>query len=235
MTLLNDPIIRSNQASGAFRRLEFENFGAPLAPPPAPEPPPVLEVAPPPEPEPAFDAPFEVAPGIPLPTAEDIERIQAEAHKEGYALGYEEGSARGRIEASELHQLLTQFDETLSSLDESIGAEILALSLEIARLVVRETLARQPESMVTIVREALAQMPQQHAAVHINPEDAALVRQYLGEQITHAGHRIVEDMSVERGGCRIDSPGAQIDASLATRWRRVVENLSRDHPWDDPD
>lgn len=236
MTSLSDPIIRANQASGAFRRLEFENFGepppAPVVVPVEPPPPPVPEVV---VAEPAFDAPYEIAPGIPLPTAEDIERIQAEAHKEGYALGYEEGSARGRLEAAELHQLVTQFDQTLSSLDEAIGAEILALALEVARLVVRETITHKPECVVTIVREALAQMPQQHGTVHINPEDAALVRQYVGEQIAHASHRIVEDFQIERGGCRIDSSGAQIDASVATRWRRVIENLSRAHPWEDTD
>jgi flagellar assembly protein FliH len=236
-----DLIIRANQATGAYQRVQFEDFAAP----PAPEFDPVEEApAPAPEPEPApveFDAdepqpqpnaPFEIAPGIHLPTADEVEQIHQEAYKAGYDIGYEEGSARGRLEASELHQLLTQFDETLGKLDESIGAEILALSLELARLVVRDQIVRKPESLIPVIREALAQLPQQHGTVHVNSADAALVKLYLNEHYTHVGHRVVEDDSLERGDCRIDVGGTQLDATVATRWRRVVENLSTEHPWE---
>ena len=86
-----------------------------------------------------------------------------------------------------------------------------------------------------VVREALQQTPQQHAQLHLHPDDSTLVRQYLGEQLSHSSQRIVDDASVERGGCRIESTGLQLDASVATRWRRVVENLSHNHAWDERD
>lgn len=238
--MANELVIRANQATGAYRRVQFEDFAAPpmleepevaveLAPPP-PEP----EVAPSFEPEPELaNGPIEIAPGVHLPTADEVEQIHQEAYKAGYDIGYEEGSARGRLEAAELHQLLSQFKDTLDHLDEAIGAEILALSLEVARLVVREQIKLRPESLLVVIREALAQLPQQHAVLHVNSADDALVRQYLGEQHAHAGHRIVEDDSVERGGCRIEVGGTLLDATVSTRWRRVVENLSREHPWED--
>lgn len=243
----SDSVIRAHQAAGAYRKVEFETFdrfavagavfaeaAVPAAPEtPAPAPDPAPEVVDTPAAAPDAEAPFEIAPGVRLPTAEDVEAIHQQAWKDGYDAGYEEGSARGRLEAAELHQLLTQFDQTLSGLDQAVGDEILALALEVARLVVRDTIAQRPESVLAVVREALAQTPQQHAQLHLNPADAALVRQYLGDTIGHAGHRIVEDEAIERGGCRIDAAGSQLDATVATRWRRVTENLSRAHPWHD--
>ncbi|MCX9157936.1 FliH/SctL family protein [Niveibacterium sp. 24ML] len=237
-----DLIIRANQATGAYRRVQFEDFAAPAPAEPLPaeaetEP----AIAAPAEAEtPAEETapdlpsgPLEIAPGVHLPTAEEVERIHQDAYKAGYDIGYEEGSARGRLEASELHQLLTRFDETLGNLDEAIGSEILALSLEVARLVVRDHIARKPESLIPVLREALAQLPQQHGTVHIHSEDAALVKHYLSEHYAHVGHRVVEDDSLERGDCRIEIGGTQLDATAATRWRRVVENLSTAHPWSD--
>lgn len=232
MAMSFDSVIRANQAAGAFQRVVFSDFGAPPAPPVAIVPEPVAKAEMAPE---AENEAFEVAPGVRLPTAAEVEALQNQAEKEGYDAGYEDGSARGRFEAAELHQLLTTFDETLSSLDRSIAEEILALSLEVARLVVRESIRIKPDMILTVVREALQQTPQQHAQLHLHPDDSALVRQYLGEQLGHAGHRIVDDSSVERGGCRIESSGLQVDASVSTRWRRVVENLSRNHTWDQED
>lgn len=233
-----DNVIPANQASGAYRRARFESFdehvdAEPEAQPEAlPEPEqPVAE--PWPEEQAEELQAFEIAPGIKLPTADEIEAMHQEAHKQGYDAGYEEGSARGRLEAAELAQLLGSFDEALSQLDQQVAEEVLALALEVARQVVRDSLAVKPEAVLGVVREALGQTPQQHAQLHVHPDDAVLVRQYLGEQLTHTGHRLVEDEQIERGGCRIDSAGAQMDATLATRWRRVVETLANDHPWAD--
>ena len=170
---------------------------------------------------------MELAPGIILPTVEEIDALQQEAWKEGYASGYEEGSARGRLEAAELNQLLQSMHTALSNLDQEVAEEIQALALEVARQVVRDTLKAQPESVIAVIREALTQVPQTGATVRVNPADAELVRQYLGEQFGSTGHRMREDDAVERGGCLVESEGGQIDAQITTRWRRVVENISR--------
>ncbi len=163
---------------------------------------------------------------IRLPTAEEIEGIHQQAQKEGYAAGYEEGSARGRLEAAELHSLVTEIDATLSAFDKTVGEEVLSLALEVARLVVRDTIATRPEVVTSVIREALLQSPMTEARIHLNPEDMDLARQYLGDQLAQAGQRLFEDATVERGGCRIETAGAHIDATIATRWKRVTEALS---------
>ena len=221
-----DNVISRNQATNAYPRLAFEQFDAPPEPP-VPEPMPV-EATPEPERNPDDDRPLEIAPGVQLPTLEELERIQSDAHREGYALGYEEGSARGRIEAAELHQLVQALDDAMAQLDQEVAEEIQALAIEIARQVVRDTLSVRPEVVLAVAREAITQLPQQTAVVHVHPEDGELMRRFIAEHYDAVGHRVVEDPAVARGGCLIESAGGQIDAQIQTRWRRVVEGLSRD-------
>ena len=120
----------------------------------------------------------------------------------------------------------------MTSLDREVADEILALATELARQMVRQTLNGRPEAVVDLIREALLQLPQNHALIHLNPEDAEMVKEYLGEQLSHAGHRLVEDVTITRGGVRIDASGSQIDATVQTRWRRIMENLGRNISWD---
>ncbi|MFT4174287.1 MAG: flagellar assembly protein FliH [Rhodocyclaceae bacterium] len=220
---MSSSLIHKNQASGAFRRWELGAFDAPATPAYVEEsqPEPIEAV---PEPVPTT---VEIAPGVSLPTLEDVERIEQEAHKEGYAAGYEEGSARGRIEAAELHQLVQSFDAALRDFDTDVAAELQMLAVEIARQVVRDTLAVRPEAVLGVVREVLLQLPQQNATLRVNPADLHLIEQYLAEQTTPETHRIVEDASITQGGVLIEAGGSQIDARLETRWRRVVEGLAR--------
>lgn len=217
---MSSHVIPSNQASGAYRRLEFTNFDAPM--------PQASQQA---EPStPAAPARVELAPGVPLPTADEIDALQQAAWKEGYAVGYDEGSARGRLEAAELHQLLQSFNGALADFDQEVAEELQALALEIARQVIRDSLKLQPESILTVIREALVQLPQQQATILLHPEDAALVRQYLGESLAASGNRIHEEESIDRGGCLIEAAGGQVDAQIATRWRRIVESVARSAP-----
>ena len=215
---------------------------APEAPPPyqEPEPPQQEEVCIAVPPEPAVAAPAPEFPELPeellhFPTAEEIERMHEEAQQEGYQAGYEEGLALARSEAGQLHAVLDNLNQALTKLDQDVAEELLTLSLEVARQMVRQSLALRPELINTLVREALQQMPQIHTQIHLHPEDAQLVRTHLGDQLGHAGHRVVEDPAMERGGARLEANGAQVDATLPTRWRRIMENLGRDIPWDGDD
>jgi flagellar assembly protein FliH len=213
-------VIPRNQASSAYQRLAFTQFDAPA--PKAPEP-----VAETPAPTDVADGPLEIAPGVQLPTLDDLERIHQEAHREGYAAGYEEGSARGRMEAAELHQLVQSFDQALGQFDQAVAEEIQALAIEIARQVVRDTLTTKPESVLIVVREALLHMPQQAALIHAHPDDVDILRKYLAEHYDSIQHRVVEDGSISQGGCLIEAAGAMVDAQIQTRWKRIVESLSR--------
>lgn len=182
-------------------------------------------------------------PPPPVRTAEEIERTRQEAyqagHQEGFAAGNaagleagrKTGEAEGRRAAQQLMTVATKLDQALEALDDVVADELTALALEIAREVLRQSLAVAPEAVVTVVREALGHLPHQHANIYLHPEDASLVRTYAGDQLGHAGHRIHEDAKLKRGDVILEASGAHVDGTLATRWRRVIESLGQDTPW----
>ncbi|MBT9516495.1 MAG: flagellar assembly protein FliH [Methyloversatilis discipulorum] len=222
--------------SESFTAWQMPVFDTPeSAPAPAPEPAVDADPAPPPAMAPeeaaAADTDDETPAPFRFPTADDIEKLQQEAHREGYAAGYEEGTARVRMEAMRLHSVVEQLEEALAALDNSIAREVLNLGVEIARNVVRQTIRVNPEVVVAVVREAINQLPHQHTAIYLNPEDASVVRSHIGDQLTHAGHRIFEDGAIARGGCKVESGGSQIDATVPTRWDRIVESLVDGAEW----
>lgn len=188
-----------------------------------------------PEPEP------DPSPKIPLPTAEEIERIHNEAWADGHATGleagrtagYEEGLALARAEAERIAALGENLQQSLQQLDQEIGEHLLAVAIEIAAQVVRQSLRVQPELLLPVVREAIAAMPLHHGhpGLYLNPADALLVRTHLGEHLAHNGWRIIEDINVTSGGCRVESGASEIDATLETRWRRVLEAIGASSEW----
>lgn len=169
-----------------------------------------------------------------LPTADDIERIHRDAHKQGYDAGYEEGTARVRMEALRLHTLVEQLDGALGEFDRQVAEELLGLAIEIARQVVRQTIAARPTVILDVVRDALTQLPHQHAALYLHPEDASLARSHLGDQLAHLGHRIFEEATLARGGLRLEAGGSHLDAGIGSRWRRVLESMGVDDDWIEP-
>jgi len=173
-------------------------------------------------------------PEVALPTAEDVERIKQQAQQQGHQAGYKEGQAKARGEAERLARAAGKLEAALRELDNGVADELLALALEVARQVVRHEIGARPEVLIDVVHEALGQLPHQHAAIYLHPEDASLVRSYLGDQLAHAGHRIHEDPKLARGDCVLDAGGSTLDASVATRWRRVLESLGLDLAWNVP-
>lgn len=185
-----------------------------------------------PVPKSAKDASPESA--VALPTAEDVERIYQQAQNDGFQAGYTEGQAKARNEADRLARAAGKLDAAMTGLDSGVADELLRLAIELARLVVRSEISARPEALLDIVHEALAQLPHQHSSIYLNPEDASLVRSYLGDQLAHAGHRIHEDAKLARGDCVVEAGGSHLDASVATRWRRVLESLGLDDAWAPP-
>ncbi len=201
------------------------------------------DAAPPAHAEDDFDG--ELPADFKLPTAADIERMHEdiraaameegrhEGHAEGYTAGHEQGYAEGKAqaegEATRLVDLAEQLEQALTGIDHEVAEELMALAIELARQMVRETLAQHPESILDTIRLALQQLPQGQAHIHLHPDDLALVRKHSGEQLSHSGHRLQEDTKLMRGDCRVDAGGAQVDATLETRWRRVLESLGREH------
>ncbi|KQX96735.1 flagellar assembly protein FliH [Massilia sp. Root133] len=197
----------------------------------------------------AYEAPPQSEPMIQLPTAQELEAIRAAARDDGYAegleageaeghaAGYEEGLALGRAEAAEelehLRQLATTFGDAVTQADEAIANDVLELALHLARGMVRMAFDVKPDLIIPVVREAIDYLPnlQQPALLMLHPEDALIVRSGIGHELDKNGWRIVEDDSIARGGCRVDTASNQIDAQIGARWQRLTHALGKDLDW----
>jgi flagellar assembly protein FliH len=179
---------------------------------------------------PNFEANSLRAGDVALPTASQIEEIQRQAREEGFKRGYIEGVQKAARENQRLSDLMGLIE---LQMDEQVAQELLDLSLDIARQMLHQALKVNPELMLGVVREAIASLPHFNQGAHLvlHPDDAILVRERMGEQLTHSGWKIFEDTRIERGGARIETTNSQIDASLEVRWKRVVAALGQDSTW----
>ena len=166
---------------------------------------------------------------IELPTASELEQMRQQAHDEGYQSGYSEGQQRGYAEgmqqAAEPIRQLRELSVLLQQqVDEQVVQELTGLALDVARQVIQQSLKVQPELLLGLVREAVGSLPLFNQAAHVilNPQDAALVREQMGEQLAHSGWKILEDIRMERGNTRLETANSEVDATLAARWQRVT-------------
>ena len=188
-------------------------------------------------------------PAIPMPTVEELEAIREAARQEGYAQGHAEGQAAGHeagyqdglqmgraeaaVELTHLQSIATTFGDAVTQADEAISNDVLELALHLARNMVRSAFEVRPELILSVVREAIDYLPtlQQPALLILHPEDALIVKSSIGHDIEKSGWRIVEDESIARGGCRVDTASNQIDAQIASRWQRLAHALGKNLDW----
>lgn len=150
-----------------------------------------------------------------------------EGRETGYAEGHAQGLDMAREEARKLQALAQACAESIHGMEADTGEALLSLALRVAEQVLRSTLNSQPERILDLIREVLQVDAGQQGALklRLNPADMDLVDQYLQQDATVTHWRLQSDASIERGGCIVETALGSIDATLQTRWQRVVSTL----------
>jgi flagellar assembly protein FliH len=174
-------------------------------------------------------------------TVGELEDVERRAYEEAFAKGREAGLAAARTETdkqiAQIKSQVARLDATLGllaqplkELDAQVEAELTHLSLTIARQLVRRELRIDPAQVIAIIRETVALLPAaaRDVRVHLHPEDAAVVREKLAAPSADRAWTIVEDPVTTRGGCRVTTETAHIDARLETRINTVISTLLGD-------
>ena len=180
-----------------------------------------------------FDAPGRR--GVMLTTADQVEKIHQQAQQEGRQAGYDEGRKRAAAEAAKLSQVMAAFTRETAELDQQLAQRTLDLALEVAQQLLRKALAVKPDLVLPVIQEAIRSMAMmgEDRCLRLHPEDAKLVRQHMAEMLGSSGWQIVEDAAIARGGCRASTAQGELDATLDTRWRKIVATLGIDAGWMD--
>lgn len=163
----------------------------------------------------------------------ELAQLREIARAEGYAAGQAAGREEGEHACKRMKQLAESFSSTLDNMDFRLADMVLELALDVARQVVSAELDIHPERILDVVNMALKQMAEssREARLLLNPEDATLVRPYLDQILDKNKLRIVEDVRIVRGGCLIETPQGDLDATLGARWRQVVHVLGSNQNW----
>jgi flagellar assembly protein FliH len=200
------------------------------------------------------DRPSQAQKAVVLPTGPSEETLaefrrqaaeaREEARQQGYAdglaegrkLGLSEGRAQAATELARFQQLAETFNQEIRRANEVIAEDLLTLALDVAKAMLKQALQVKPELVLPIVGEAIRYLPslQQPALLFLHPNDATMVREHMGEELSKAGWRLAEDTHLEPGGCRIETGSNQIDASISGRWERIAASLGRDTSWLSP-
>jgi flagellar assembly protein FliH len=152
---------------------------------------------------------------------------------QGRAAAQQEHAARSRTleaQVARLDAVMVALARPLAELDEAVERELAELACAIARQVVRRELRAEPAHVIGAIREAVALLPSaaRDVRVLLHPEDAALVRERLGDGGAGRAWSITEDPMMGRGGCRVLADSSTVDARLETRVGAVIAHVLGD-------
>jgi flagellar assembly protein FliH len=178
-------------------------------------------------------------------TVQELEDLEQRTYDEAFAKGQAEGRAQGLAAAERetrgqiqqlqarverLDTIINSLARPLDELDPEVEDQLLQLALSIGRHLVRRELRIDPSQVIAVIRETVALLPAsaRDVRVHLHPEDAAVVREKLAAPVGERAWTIAEDPVMGRGGCRVSTETAQIDARLETRIGSVMSALLGD-------
>ena len=162
----------------------------------------------------------------------------AAVEKEAYEKGYCEGEKAGKeVGEKMVEALLKQYAQTLEELTglrkqvlTLAEREVVRLSLEIAKKVVKREVTIDEEVILTLVKVALSRLGEESPmTLRVNPRDYQFLVRYRSNQgtssVLHEGIKLVEDPLISRGGCLIETESGIIDARVEEQFREVEKGF----------
>ncbi len=84
-----------------------------------------------------------------------------------------------------------------------------------------------------MVRDAISKLPaiSGHTHLLLNPDDLKLVNELMKDELAAYGIKTRPDITLQRGGCKIETHTGAADASTESRWQRICKALGQDNNW----
>jgi len=146
-------------------------------------------------------------------------QVSAELLQTSYDEGYSRGFAEGNVALHE--HAIKELRTVIAALsaastrpeDSALEHELVALAMEIARVVIRREVSLAPDIMHEIVTAGLEQLESHSSSqrVYLHPLDARIVGEQVSEDSTIT---VLDDPALERGACRIESGSSVVNAGI---------------------
>ncbi len=160
--------------------------------------------------------------------------ILEDARKEGLAKGTEEGFESGKAEVDRLIELLHNIINTAISkraeIIEESETQLVNLVLLIAKKVVKVISENQKNVVVNNVIQALRKMKTRgDVAIKVNLADVKLTSEHIKDFMRMVENvrsvTVLEDSTVDPGGCIIETDFGQIDARISSQLHEIEERI----------
>jgi len=164
-----------------------------------------------------------------LPTADDIENIYQEARKEGYAKGYDSGLDEAKADINSKIKAMAEFMQILEEPYKQISGDVIDtikhISIVIAGQIVRREINYDENNVIAAIKKSLSLVDEivKPMVIHVNPEDIAIVKDYLSN--AKESIKFIDDVTISRGGCRIDTSMSIIDATIESQLTEIASEL----------
>lgn len=170
---------------------------------------------------------------------EKEKRALEQGRLEGHAAGFRDGAgavkaeAEAAIEATKgeaadrAAQTARQAVELRGRLRQQMEADLVKLSIAVARRIVRRELAVDPDALLGIVKSAVEKISARELlAIRVAPSDGARVRRQLANYRLPERVEVVEDAGLGWGSVILDTTRGHHDASVETQIEEIDRGLA---------
>lgn len=167
------------------------------------------------------------------------ENIKATAHQDGYKEGHEQGFIEGQNEVNRLVERVHKIVESVMVRREEILCEteqqIVELVLLMTRKVVKIISENQKTVVLSNVLAALKKIRTRgNITLRVNTEDLKLTTAHVDEFIKRIenvnGISVIEDSSVDKGGCIVETDFGAIDARISSQLAELESKIMEISP-----
>jgi len=157
-----------------------------------------------------------------------------EGYDDGYKKGQEAGFREGNLEAQRLTDRLHTIIERMMDKRQEILAEteqqIVDLVLLMTRKIVKVISENQRNVVVSNVVQALRKVKGRgEVIIRVNLNDVAMTTQHIKDFLSAAENikniTVVEDSTVDRGGCLIETDFGSIDAKIVSQLNEIEQRI----------
>lgn len=160
----------------------------------------------------------------------EAQEIKAKAHDEGINKGRAEASQKIKEALETLNQAVIERKKIIKDSE----SEILRLAIKAAEQVIRSEVSLHRDVSLNIVSEAINRVSdREQVIIRVNREDAEFIKRYKDRLSSIVdgvkSFSILEDGSIEPGGCVIETNLGFVDARISTKLQAIEDALKKAH------
>jgi flagellar assembly protein FliH len=163
-----------------------------------------------------------------------VAQTEREAFEKGVAEGREQGYTEGRAEAGRLverlHTILSKAIEKRNEIIQESETQIINLVLLIVKKVIKVISENQKNVVINNVVQALRKLRSRgDVVIRVNLADLQLTSEHVKDFMKMVENvksiTVLEDSSVDKGGCIIETDFGQIDGRVSSQLHEIEEKI----------